>query len=228
MRELTKDKMRGSKTILKFCFFFVLMGILFFTVTSQTKAAAIPEQWVADPVTCSISDPTSFPGQNCSPVRICGSSSGIAQCYNTTTLLPPAVSATSNTSYSATYPNGGYLTNCYAVKDSTAPYCDNNGSYWCNLSTNCYTTQRRDTVCTANTWNTATCGSCRTGFGDCNADAGVCEIQYGTTNYPTGANNNYLNCTTAQCDTGYLDCDAGGIAVGNGCEIQNEIGRAHV
>jgi len=197
---------------------FLLVTIFAFAFAGQVMAAT---QWVSDPGTCSINDPTNFPGQNCSPVRICGDSSGIAQCYDTTTLLPPAVSATSNTLYSASYPNGGYLTNCYATKDSAAPYCDNNQAYWCNRSTTCYTTQARDTVCTANTWNTATCGSCRTGFGDCNLDGGVCEIQYGTTNYPTGANNNYLNCTTAQCDTGYLDCDAGGIDVGNGCEIQD-------
>jgi len=218
MRDRTKDQRRGSKLLVQFSFFLMLAGALFFTSAWATNAAT---QWVSDPGTCNMTDPTSFPGQNCDPVKICGDNAGIAQCYNTATLLPPAVSATSNTLYSASYPNGGYLTNCYATMDSAAPYCDNNQSFWCNRSTTCYTTQARDTVCTANTWNTSTCGSCRTGYGDCNLDGGVCEIQYGVTNYPTGANNNYLNCTTAQCDTGYLDCDAGGIDVGNGCEIQN-------
>jgi hypothetical protein len=200
-----------------------LAGILvfvlsFFILVDNVKAAT---QWVVDPGTCNITDPTNFPGQNCSPNRMCGDSSGIAQCYNTASLLPPAVSATSNTLYSASYPNGGYIVNCYATADAAAPYCDNSGAFWCNRSNTCYTTQLRDTTCTANTWGTVTCGSCRTGYGDCNLDGGVCEVQFNVTNYPTGTNNHYgTTCSIGdvRCDTGYYDCDATGVAVGNGCE----------
>jgi len=196
----------------------ILLGGLFLGFVSSAQAAT---QWVNNPGSCNISDPTNFPGQNCSPERICGDNSGISQCYNTTTLLPPAVSATSNTLYSATYPNGGYLVNCYTAVDAAAPFCDNSGSYWCNRSTTCYTTQLRDTICTANVWGASTCGACRTGYGDCNLDGGVCEVQFNTTNYPSGGNNHYgATCVIGdvRCDSTYYDCDASGVAAGNGCE----------
>lgn len=199
-------------------FFPLIFGFVFFSFTNIVIAAT---QWVNNPSSCNVSDPTNFPGQNCSPDKICGDSSGIAQCYNTASLLPPAVSATSNTLYSASYPNGGYIINCYATADAAAPFCDNSGAYWCNRSNTCYTTQLRDTICTANTWGTATCGACRTGYGDCNLDGGVCEVQFNVTNYPTGTNNHYgVSCLVEEvrCDSGYYDCDASGVAAGNGCE----------
>jgi hypothetical protein len=214
------EKIKRGTTRQLWQFFMVsLLSVFFFVGLSGVVSAAT--QWVSNPATCNMLDATNFPGQNCDPERICGDSSGIAQCYNTATLLPPAISATSNTLYSASYPNGGYILNCYATKDSAAPFCDNNGAYWCNRSNTCYTTQQRDTTCTANTWATATCGSCRTGYGDCNLDGGVCEVQFNVTNYPTGGNNHYgttCNIGDVRCDTGYYDCDATGVAVGNGCE----------
>lgn len=210
-----KHKKRRSQNI-----FFWVLAFLFlsFTFISQVSAA---EQWVSDPGMCNVTDPLNFPGQNCSPTYICGDDTGIAQCYNTISLLPPALSATSNISYSASYPNGGYIVNCYATVDAAAPYCDNSGNYWCNRSSNCYSTQHRNTICTANLWADASCGTCRTGFGDCDSGGDSCEIQFGVTNYPTGANNNYADCSTAQCDSGYLDCNASGAGAGDGCEIQN-------
>nr|HPL93365.1 hypothetical protein [bacterium] len=206
-------KMIGRLSLLAFG----LLSSLFLFVNFANAAT----QWVNNPASCNISDPTNFPGQNCSPNRICGDSGGIAQCYNTASLLPPAVSATSNTLYSATYPNGGYIINCYVAADGAAPFCDNAGAFWCNRSNTCYTTQLRDTTCTANTWGTATCGACRTGYADCNGDLGVCEVQYNVTDYPVGTNNHYgASCLLGdvRCDSGYYDCDASGVAVGNGCE----------
>ncbi|MFA7718064.1 MAG: hypothetical protein WC875_05095, partial [Candidatus Absconditabacterales bacterium] len=47
----------------------------------------------------------------------------------------------------------------------------------------------------------------------------TCEVQTNVTDYPTGDNNNYGASCTARCDTNYLDCDEGGIGIGNGCEI---------
>jgi len=198
--------------------FSLVVTLSFFGFVGFAQAAT---QWVNNPASCNIVDEANFPGQNCIPENICGDNAGIAQCYNTASLLPPAISATSNTLYSASYPNGGYILNCYAAQDSAEPFCDNNGSYWCNRSNTCYTTQQRDTVCTANTWATATCGACRTGYGDCNGDAGVCEVQYNVTNYIAGTNNHYgVSCLLAdvRCDSGYYDCDASGVGAGNGCE----------
>lgn len=213
-----KNKMGISGQLLQVSLLALLSVFFLFGLANSGLAAT---QWVSDPATCNMLDATNFPGQNCDPDRICGDSSGIAQCYNTASLLPPAVSATSNTLYSASYPNGGYILNCYAAKDGAAPFCDNSGAYWCNRSNTCYTTQQRDTTCTANTWATATCGACRSGFADCNGDAGVCEVQYNVTDYTSGTNNHYgVSCLLGdvRCDSGYYDCDATGVAVGNGCE----------
>src|SRR6056297_401280 len=199
----------------------LLLFVLVFVFVFNFNYVEAATQWESDPANCNVTDATNFPGQNCSPTNICGDDSGIAQCYDTPVLAPPSVSATSNTLYSSSYPNGGYIVNCYASVDSTAPYCDNNGSYWCNRSNDCYNNQNRTTVCTADAWATASCGTCRSGFADCDGGSDACEIEFGVTDYPTGANNNYADCTTAQCDSGWLDCDATGPGAGNGCEIQD-------
>jgi len=55
----------------------------------------------------------------------------------------------------------------------------------------------------------------------CNGVNG-CEVNPQTTNYPTGTNNHYEDCTTCGCDTGYESCGADTCAV-EGCNYQVNI-----
>jgi hypothetical protein len=66
----------------------------------------------------------------------------------------------------------------------------------------------------------SSCGSCRSGYGDCSGDDD-CETQLGVSNCAVGSNNNVPSCGNCVCDSGAYDCDAGGAGVGNGCEILN-------
>jgi hypothetical protein len=180
---------------------------------------------VSDPANCPATNPTNFPGQDCSPQMICGDASSIAQCYATDTLTAPASTATSNTDQDSGACvggacNGGYLVNCFATGDSVSPKCDSGGSYWCDRNSTCYTTKVRDTTCTANLFGVSTCGNCRTGYQDCVGDD-VCEVTTGSTNYPTGTNNNYAAGCTCACDSGYGDCDSSGCS--DSCETQFNI-----
>ena len=106
--------------------------------------------------------------------------------------------------------------------DAAAPYCDNGGAYSCNRDSSCYDTQLRSTICTGGSFGAFTCGSCFAGRQDCTGDV-TCEVVTGTTNYPTGSNNNYGAACSAQCDSGYQDCDASGEGAGNGCEVQTNV-----
>ncbi len=197
-------------------------GPLLFGVAAHATPTAY---YVTDPVQCP-SEHDQFPGQKCSGgLDICGyvttTTGDVAQCYDTSTMADPSSPATSNTQYSGVL-GGGFVLNCFAAADGAAPFCDNGGAWLCNRASACYTTKQRDTVCAAPAGDVSaySCGSCRTGYQDCAGDD-ACEVQTGVTNYPTGANNNYAASCTAQCDTGYLDCDASGAGSGNGCEIQD-------
>jgi hypothetical protein len=194
-----------------------LLPLMLFLLAGTAAAATY---WTTDPSTCPISDAAAFPGQSCTPQRICGDDSGTAQCYDTATISPPAAPATSNTNYTLTMP-GGYMLNCYGTKDASAPYCDNSTAAWCNFNTTCYTTRGRDTICTAGVWGASTCGSCRTTFIDCDADPVTCEVQVNITNCAVGSNNKMNQSCQCECDPGYLDCDASGAGAGTGCEVRN-------
>jgi len=80
--------------------------------------------------------------------------------------------------------------------------------------------------------NTANCTNYITGNLDCDDDdsdsnedtcngGNGCEVDPGVTNYPTGGNNHYDDCSTCGCDTGYLDCNAEGCDATDGCEVQD-------
>jgi len=194
--------------------FAVITGGLLFAISA--KAASY---WVTNPSTCPSSDPVFFPGQNCVPDNICGDSSGIAQCYSTAGISAPSASTTSNVQYSASHPSGGYLLNCYATQDSSAPFCDNNGAMWCNRNETCYGTNHKVTECTGGVFGSALCGTdCVSGYQDCDATPTVCEVQTGVTSCSAGANNNIGASCTCQCDSGYVDCDSSGPGAGTGCE----------
>ena len=164
--------------------------------------------------------PQTYQSQTCiSPTLVCGYSGGITYCADPSAIVAPTGTATSNTDQDSGSYNGGYLIDCYAF-DSGSPYCNNNGAFWCDRNSSCYTTKHRDTTCTANLFGRATCGSCRTSWDDCSGDDD-CETNLGVTNCAVGSNNNVPSCGNCVCDSGANDCDVSGAGVGNGCEIVN-------
>ena len=128
------------KTIMIALFVF---GLFTFFV-DITKAA----DWVNDPNNC----PTEYipEGVSCSGGNvICGVSG--AACIAPSLIVKRNIdSAGSQTLYSLNF-GGGYLINCTAIRDSAAPYCDNETQYWCNRDASCYG-QYRQTICLANSW----------------------------------------------------------------------------
>jgi hypothetical protein len=197
----------------------LLLLVWLILVVIGTSAA---NYWVSDPANCPVTNGTNFPGQSCSPTKICGDSSGIAQCYNTSTISAPAGTVTSSTLWTSGF-GGGYLLNCFATVDASEPYCDNSGSEWCNRDSSCYTVHRL-TSCTGSAWLTFTCGLCVTGYEYCDGsyvDPDGCEVQTGVTAYPGEANANYNSTCGPSCNSGYLDCNGDLGTGGNGCEVQN-------
>ncbi|MDD5253525.1 MAG: hypothetical protein PHG05_00265 [Candidatus Nanoarchaeia archaeon] len=178
--------------------------------------------WVNNPSDC----PTSAQSQTCSGSDVvCGLNGGITYCYNPSSLIPPSSSANSTTSYSSSF-DGGYILDCDSY-DGSAPNCDNSGNFWCDRSETCYSTAYRNTLCTADTWETATCGTCRTGYFDCYGDTN-CEST--STSDCQGSNNNHYSTGTCNtdlsggasgtcvCDTNYYACDGSETDL-DGCEI---------
>jgi len=189
--------------------FIILVCIAFIGVLSASY-------WVIDFNTC----PQTYQSQTCiSPTLVCGYSGGITYCANPASITAPGSTATSNVDQDSGSYNGGYLIDCYAF-DSGSPYCNNEGSFWCDRNNTCYTSKHRDTTCTASVFGMSSCGSCRSGYGDCSGDDD-CETQLGVSNCAVGSNNNVPSCGNCVCDSGAYDCDAGGAGVGNGCEILN-------
>lgn len=201
--------------------FSLLIGVSLFIAGAY---AATPN-WVQDPNTCPMDDDVQYPGVTCDPDFICGDIGGTPQCYDTPPALTPPIGdfVGSTTLYNNfAGDDGGFVSNCYYTTS-----CTNAGNYWCNRDDSCYTNEHRETTCLADNWSgggagvSFDCGACRAGYEDCNLGGDDCEIQFGVTNWPAGANNNYMSCLAPQCDTSYWDCDASGIGAGNGCELLN-------
>ncbi|MCF7845089.1 MAG: hypothetical protein K9M03_04670 [Kiritimatiellales bacterium] len=210
-----------NRTLIRIGVYTPLILVLFCSIIDTGIMAVSEPNYVTDPSTCPDSD-AQFPGQKCpAGLMICGvNGSDIPQCYDTSNIPEPVSTVTSTTQYTASL-GGGYIIDCFAQPlDSAAPYCDNNGAWLCNRDSTCYNNPiNKLTTCTGA--GEFTCGACRNGYQTCNGDDSGCEVQTNVTNYPTGDNNNYGASCTAQCDTGYLDCDASGIDAGNGCEVRD-------
>ena len=185
----------------------LLITIFFFLLATPAYGA----YYVNDPTSCLSLDPTNYPGQDCTPDNICGVVSGIVQCLDNSTLNPPTASSTSNTLYSGSY-GGGFIMDCYRANSCNYGYC--------NRSSTCYTTKRRDTTCVPNFWEVSACGDCRSGYLDCAGDD-VCEVQVGVTAWST-PNTTYLTCSTGQCSSGYMACE-GETATVDGCNYQTGV-----
>lgn len=131
-------------------------------------------------------------------------------------------------------------TNCTASmwSSSVCGLC-RSGRYNCYGDTNCESTatsgcENGDN----NNYDEATCDDatgggtceCDSGYGDCDAggegSGNGCEVQFGVTDWPTGGNNHYDDCSTCGCDTNYEDCDASGCGGGDGCEIHYNVACA--
>jgi len=181
--------------------------------------------WTDDPSTCPATDAGEFPGQDCTPNNICGDDGGIAQCYDTSTLVAPTPYL-STTSWSGSF-DGGFLVNCFATADGSDPQCDNGGVFWCDRNSSHYNSPvRRQTNCTD--FGTSQEGLCRSGYWDCYGDtnceststsdcsncAGSCNNKYDTDTCTTGFEGSSGVC---ECDAGAFECD-GTINDADGCE----------
>lgn len=165
-----------TKIIIVILFAFVF-SIFFADVTKANY-------WVNNPYNCPIEYGPEM--VSCSDGNIICGISGAA-CISPSLLVTSTVdSAPSITNHSSSF-DGGYILNCLATRDSTSPYCDNNGNYWCDRNEDYYKNKKRTTVCKAGTWAgggegvSYKIGVCLSGYHDCDGDAGqICEIQDNT------------------------------------------------
>src|SRR3990167_6892592 len=177
--------------------------------------------YVTSPTACPSSDGVNFPGQNCAPQDICGSSSGIAQCYDTSTIFAPAGSSTTSGSGGTDYScsdatcSGGFVTDCYATIDASAPFCDNSGNFLIDRNSTCYN-KHVQTTATGGAFVTSTCSAtCTTNWFICDGssgDADGCEINAGSScgsGTGTIVNNQCYSASAGNCtrSSDYLDCD---------------------
>ena len=212
---------------------YLLMLVILVSVVFAATA-----NYVTLPSGCTATDPTNFPGQDCSPLEICGElGDDIAQCFDTDSLTAPGSAQTSTTNFGSDC-NGGLVVNCNAAGDAASPYCDNSGNFWCDRNSVCQSTEFRQTQCEASKWcgdggTVFTCVACRSGFNDCDTDATPCEIQDGASCNPGGI---YSGCLTVgsggtgdciasgsnlDCDDDDGDTDESTCNGANGCEILN-------
>jgi|GEM_PF-1900217 len=139
---------------------FIILGLFF----AGSSFAANPN-YVNNPSLC----PTDAFSQSCvGGKKVCGvNSSNVVSCYDTGLFNPPA--SQGSTSGNTATTTGGYYIDCY-YQDAAVPYCDNSGSFYCMQNTTCSGLQKV-TLCTANTWAASTCGSCKTGYNDCDGNS---------------------------------------------------------
>jgi hypothetical protein len=200
----------------------IFIALLVLSAGVQQASSTVTGHYETDPTLCPDRD-DQFPGIVCPfGQKICGvDPSNVPQCFIMSNFSAvPASGQTSITQHTASF-GGGYVINCFVQPlDSAAPYCDNNGSWLCNRDSSCYNAPvNMYTTCTGA--GTYSCATCRSGYQDCDANAGTCEVQTSVTNYPTGAHNNYGAACAPTCDTNYLDCDGEGEENTDGCEILN-------
>lgn len=178
-----------------------------------------PAYYVTDPNNC----PTEYQAQTCGGSDVvCGYSGGTTFCYDPSGINPPTVDRTTQTTNygcSDSSCDGGFIIDCHYY-DGSEPHCDNGNTGFCDRASSCYNVGRI-TSCTANSFTTYSCSTCRSGYTYCDGsytDGDGCEIQIGVTSCSGGANNNVDASCNCDCDSGWYDCDSSGTDVGNGCE----------
>jgi hypothetical protein len=163
----------------------ILMFIVLIYLVLPTNVLAVTPNYVKDPATCPQTDAVIFPGQNCAPIEICGNILGIAQCYDTPTIPIPG---SYNPSYQSQVASGlaaGYVLDCYNPNTCVV-------SWWCSTNSTC-NTWHRATVCNSTTLTN--CGTCSSGYYDCDANPNDCEIQTGSVCYIGSLQGTYSGCT---------------------------------
>ena len=141
----------------------VVVMLLLVGTLSGLVSAAYSNGWADDPADC----PNVYQSQDCSPNNVCGYDGSITYCYDTTTFSPPGSSRTQDVNVGAF--DGGYLVYCTSSLDNAEPYCDNNGNFWCDAESTCQN-QDRNTICSAGSWGVSSCGTCKSGYKDCDCD----------------------------------------------------------
>lgn len=189
--------------------------------------------WVDTPNKCPSVNATEFSGQDCTPEDICGETGDdVAQCFDMSGVSAPTGNVTGTTNQASAF-DGGYIINCFESADAAAPFCDNGGNFRCDRENACNTINVQ-TVClgtdSGGGFTTSVCSpTCKSGFQQCDGsttDADGCEIETGVTqfNQTSGSledNTNHAASCAAQCDSGFLDCDADIGTGGTGCEVQD-------
>ncbi len=221
----------------------VLIGIALCTILVSAQVFA--QRWENNPANCQAGYPE-YSGQNCGTTEACGVLSGFVQCYDTDSLSPPSSnSANSIVDYSSSF-DGGYGVNCTATADSGSPYCNNNGTYWCDRNETFFNTLKRKTVCVANKWASDTGatqeGECRDLYLNCDGGGitSSCEVLSGNTVFSGISNANYYDdgsndtaCSNAQCTSNYCYMtvapgtgnDTCTVAVGTACTVSGDDGQ---
>lgn len=202
-------------------------------------ASAVSPNWVNDPNSCPSLDAGVFPGQDCTPEDICGEDSGIAKCFDTSTISAPTVNTTTTSNADDGSFDGGYLINCYATADATAPFCYDSSSPTCDKNSTVHSTLFRDTIClgtdSGGGFGITRPGSCRTNYFQCDGGGSIddCEIlsgqscgsSTGTIQLDECFSSSAGNCTASgnnkDCDNNDLDDNINTCnnATDGGCEI---------
>mgnify|MGYP003749125807 FL=1 len=189
--------------------------------------SASEQLWAANPAAC----PSTQGAVSCdaagSNEHICGE----YICYVSDLVFAPTDSETASQPIAGAPSSGGFIVDCYSNDATDAP-CDNGGQAWCSPKQSCEE-GNLETICTANAWGDATCGTCKDidgdsveDFGDCNGDAGDgCEVQFSSTAF----NANHViygsSCSETaenlQCEPNFYACNNGGDKLdADGCEVQ--------
>ena len=186
----------------------LMIGIFF--LINVLGIISADNYWVTNPANC----PTTYQSQTCTGTKVvCGYTGGITYCSEPGVVIAPSSPGTSNTDISGSF-NGGFLIDCYAYQGST-PHCM---PALCDRNSTCYTTNQRDTTCSANVFGASTCGNCRSTYLNCSGYA--CGTQIGVTTY-TQPHTTYLTCNSGQCSSGYQNCT--GALETEGCLIQTGV-----
>jgi hypothetical protein len=185
-----------------------ILGLVCLSLILLCATVSAQSYWVKDPNNC----PTSYQSQTCSGSDVvCGYDSGITYCYDPASISAPGGSTTSNTNRVCEDScDGGYVIDCYDY-DGSAPHCDNSGSAWCDRNSTCYTTWHRITSCTGGSFGASTCGSCNSGYRECDGGNDECEV----VDNAACESNSHFDADDAcvgsygacDCDSGYDDCN---------------------
>ena len=201
-RQFINIKFKILGVILLFGLFFIANEVLAlaYPYAPYTDDKASQNIWRENPYDC----PVDIDGEAPNDGRVLCGFTGTAEWYFPFNLTTSSVSSTVSNyadtrSITFKLKKGGFVINC-AAYDSSEPYCNNSGSYWCNADSSCQDTLRVQTICNENKWasddlSAFTCVTpgaapstigCVSGYANCSSTAPGCETRIGVTSC-TGA-----------------------------------------